>query len=444
MMRNLFSGILLTAAAVSMAAMPVMADEATTEEAETMPDLSGLGDVTLRFSWWGGDERNEATMQVIDQFEKLYPNITIEGEYGSSDGYHDKLATQLASGTAADIVQVDPETFPTFINVNPDYFLNLDDLDIDMSDFSEDYIHKQINGYYDGKQLGLPTGIAGGAILVNQDLADEIGVDLSKDNLTWEDWIEMGKKVHEYDDSMYLLCTNKEMIQQTIVNTYCKQLIGGTIYQDGKLALTQDQLTEVLNYVKELYDSNTVAPASYQASYVGDDIQSDANWIAGKYVAEICWISTVDVVVAANPTPNYTIGNLPVIADAKDGGWASNTPQVLAITSTCKYPEAAAAFLNYFFNNSEAQETLGATRSVPPTESARKIATENGKLTDIVSEAADKALEVNGTSNDGITGSEEFRTIMSDAVEQIGYGQGTPEDVAADTIDQLKDLEQTD
>ena len=62
-------------------------------------------DITLRFAWWGGDERNEATLKVIEQFEATHPNITIEAEYGGSDGYHDKLATQLASGTAADIVQ---------------------------------------------------------------------------------------------------------------------------------------------------------------------------------------------------------------------------------------------------------------------------------------------------------------------------------------------------
>ena len=54
-------------------------------------------------------------LEVIKQFEAANPNIHIEAEYGSSDGYHDKLATQLASGTAADIVQIDPETMPAFV-----------------------------------------------------------------------------------------------------------------------------------------------------------------------------------------------------------------------------------------------------------------------------------------------------------------------------------------
>ena len=125
---------------------------------------SASGDpVTLRFAWWG-DDRTAATMEVIDQFEALYPNVTIEAEYGGSDGYNDKLATQLASGTAADIVQVDPETFPTYVS-GGDYFVNFFDYDFDFSNFDESYISQRVNGRFDDKQLGIPTGIAGACLL---------------------------------------------------------------------------------------------------------------------------------------------------------------------------------------------------------------------------------------------------------------------------------------
>lgn len=64
--------------------------------------------VTLRFSWWGGDERNEATLDVIEAYEKEHPNITIEAEYSGDDGYQEKLSTALAGNTAADIIQMGP------------------------------------------------------------------------------------------------------------------------------------------------------------------------------------------------------------------------------------------------------------------------------------------------------------------------------------------------
>lgn len=398
--------------------------------------------ITLRFAWWGGDERNEATLKVIEQFEAAHLNITIEAEYGGSDGYHDKLATQLASGTAADIVQVDPEVFPTYVSTG-DYFIDYKDYDMDLSNFDENYISLEINGRYDGKQLGLPTGISGSGMLVNKDLADAIGIDFSQP-YTWSDLIDMGKKVREYDDSMYLLCANKEYLVNMVVFNYGKQLLGKTFFDaDTKtLNLTEDDLKTVYEYVKQLYDEEVVAPASYQASYTGDNLQSDTNWIAGKYVAAPTYISTIDVMVAANPEANYMMGQLPVLDGATEKGWASNTPQVIAITKTCEHPEAAVEFMNYFYNDDTALETLGATRSVPPTEKARKICSDKGILSEITMEGADIAAAMGGTPNDKISSSQESKTILFDSVETIGYGASTPEEAAADTLNLLSGLEQ--
>lgn len=397
--------------------------------------------ITLRFAWWGGDERNAATLEVIEQFESLHPNVTIEAEYGGNDGYHDKLATQLASGTAADIVQVDPETFPQYVSTG-DYFVNyMDYSNMDLSTFDENYISLEINGRYDGKQLGLPTGISGAGILVNQDLADEIGIDFTQ-AYTWDDLLEMGRKVREYDDSMYLLCANKEYIVNLIVFNYGKQLCGSTLFdkETGELNITEEQMAELMQYVKKLYDEGVVAPASYQAAYGGDNLQSDANWIAGKYVSALTYISTIDVMVAANDSANYSMSQLPMLSGCTEKGWASNTPQVMAVTKTCEHPEMAVEFMNYFFNNETALATLGATRSVPPTENARKICSENGKLSEVTMEGANIAAAAGGTPNDKISSSEEAKTILFDAVETVGYGATTPEEAASEIIDSLSSL----
>lgn len=397
--------------------------------------------ITLRFAWWGGDERNAATLEVIEQFEALHPNVTIEAEYGGNDGYHDKLATQLASGTAADIVQVDPETFPQYVSTG-DYFVNyMDYSNMDLSTFDENYISLEINGRYDGKQLGLPTGISGAGILVNQDLADEIGIDFTQ-AYTWDDLLEMGRKVREYDDSMYLLCANKEYIVNLIVFNYGKQLCGSTLFdkETGELNITEEQMAELMQYVKKLYDEGVVAQASYQAAYGGDNLQSDANWIAGKYVSALTYISTIDVMVAANDSANYSMSQLPMLSGCTEKGWASNTPQVMAVTKTCEHPEMAVEFMNYFFNNETALATLGATRSVPPTENARKICSENGKLSEVTMEGANIAAAAGGTPNDKISSSEEAKTILFDAVETVGYGATTPEEAASEIIDSLSSL----
>lgn len=398
------------------------------------------GQITLRFAWWGGDERAEATLAVIDQFEKLHPNITIEAEYGGSDGYHDKLATSLASGTAADIVQVDPEVFPTYV-ASGDYFLDYAELGVDMSNFDEAYISLEINGRYDGKQLGLPSGISGAGLLVNKNLADQIGLDFTQ-AYEWSDLLEMGKKVKEYDSDLYLLSMNKEYIANLIVFNYAKQLAGGTLIDvDAKeIRITQDQLEEVYAYVKALFDEGVVPPASYQASYSGDDLQNDTNWIEGKYVATFTYISTMDVMTAANADVEYYAGQIPKLSGAAEAGWASNTPQVFAITKTSEHPEAAAEFMDYFFNNETAMETLGTTRSVPPTEKARKICSDSGILTEWTMEGANIAAAMGGTPNDKISSTNEAKEILFDAVESIGYGAKDPATAAEETLKLLSGL----
>lgn len=402
---------------------------------------TGGEEITLRFSWWGGDERNAATLEVIEQFEQLHPNVKIEAEYGGNDGYHDKLATQLASGTAPDIVQVDPEIFPTYVYTG-DYFIDYKDYEMDLSNFEEAYISLPINGGYDGKQLGLPSGISGAGILVNKDLADAIGLDFTK-KYDWNELIEMGKKVREYDKDLYLLCANKEYIANLVVFNYGKQLIGAPFFDSdtGKMNITEDQLKQVFDYVQLLYDEEVVAPASYQASYSNDNLQSDANWMDGKYVAAFTYVSTIDVMVAANPEPTYYLSQLPLLAGSTESGWASNTPQVFAVTKTSAHQEMAVEFMNYFFNDETAVATLGCTRSVPPTEMARKICTEKGVLSQYTMEGADIAATMGGTPNDKISSSQESKAILFDSVETIGYKASTADKVAADAINLLSGLE---
>ena len=43
--------------------------------------------IPLRFSWWGGDTRHQATIAAIERYMELNPNIVIEYEYMGFDAY---------------------------------------------------------------------------------------------------------------------------------------------------------------------------------------------------------------------------------------------------------------------------------------------------------------------------------------------------------------------
>src|SRR5690625_7184643 len=69
-------------------------------------DNSGGGDVIeLRMAWWGGQERHDRTLEVIELYEEKNPHVKIVPEYSGIDDYFDKLMNQLDGVVVPDIIQ---------------------------------------------------------------------------------------------------------------------------------------------------------------------------------------------------------------------------------------------------------------------------------------------------------------------------------------------------
>lgn len=405
--------------------------EDASAEAETETDHDP---VTLRFMWWGGDERAEATLSVIEEFESLYPWITIEAEYGSDDGYQEKLTTQLVSGTAADIIQMGTGWMPGYVASNPDYFVDFKehtDL-IDLSGFEASFLEN--NGGFDGHQYGLPTGISGHAFLYNSSLAETIGLDFSQ-QYTWDDLLAMGEKVKAYDDSMNLLTMGAAELNTMILRPYLTQLTGNTVLVDETktLGFEDADLAQVLTYIKSLYDNGTIAPISSVISY-GSDLVTDPNWINQKYVSLFCYSSTVGAAEAACPDGTFAVGKLPILNEAKNDGWYGNCPQYMCVYGHSEHIEEAIMFLNYFYNDEKAAELLKTVRSVPPTSTGQKVCEDLGLLQGVAKDSVYVLQTYSGINDLGLTTEEEVTAILEDAAVQVAYGQDTPENVAKSTI----------
>ncbi|MGN0774312.1 MAG: ABC transporter substrate-binding protein [Candidatus Ventricola sp.] len=394
--------------------------------------------ITLRFSWWGGDARHEATMKVIEQYEALHPNVTIEPEYGSSDGYNDKLATQLAGGTAPDIIQIDPAFLPSYALSEAGYLVDLMTAGFDFSLMDPAYYTLRMNGGFDGKQYGVPTGVSGAAILVNNEMAEKFGIDFNT-QYTWDDVFAWAKQVHEADPSVYLFESNKTMLAACGSTVWSKQNFDGKTFFDvdaKAVNYTVEELTEVFAFIKRLFDEGVVAPVSYMAAYEGDNMQNDPNWIAGdKYVACLAYTSTCETLAAAAPNNTFSAGKFPLSAGSDIAAWNSNCPQVMAVNAKSQHVEAAVDFLNYFFNDETAMVTLGSVRSVPPTSRARELCAEQGLISPLLAQACDVCTSYSGIPDDSLYNGSEAKQIMWDAIEEIGYGAATPEQVAQNVYD---------
>ena len=124
-----------------------------------------------------------------------------------------------------------------------DFFVNFDEYrdKIDLTNFDEGYL--QNTGVFEGKLVGLPTGVASNTILVNTKLADELGLDYQT-QLTWDRMLELGRQVQEKDADKYLFNTDAKQIAYQIVRPYIMQLTGRPFIDNetGARSFDKDQL----------------------------------------------------------------------------------------------------------------------------------------------------------------------------------------------------------
>ena len=92
---------------------------------------------------------------------------------------------------------------------------------IDLSGFDPEYLENVAT--YDGKLVGLPSGIGVQALLIDKSLADEIGLEIPE-TLTWDDFITLGRQVQEYDSNLYFLNMDTEIMNTHVFRPYYMQL----------------------------------------------------------------------------------------------------------------------------------------------------------------------------------------------------------------------------
>ncbi|WP_148409534.1 ABC transporter substrate-binding protein [Murimonas intestini] len=394
-------------------------------------DAEGQDDITLRFMWWGSDARHEATLAVIEQYEQLHPNVKIEAEYGGYDGYFEKLTTQVSGGTAADIVQFDASMTRDLMAMG-EVFADLNDYSaqLDTSDFDQNFLKSF--SYYDGRMVGLPTGVNAGIWLTDTSVLEAAGIKL-EDIRTWDDFISAGETIHSKNEEQYLFNIDITTLGKEGVYALMAQITGKELIdQDtNKLNFAEEDLKKVFTVINDFYDKNVAEPAADSAPY-DTQVNTNPKWISHDLGCTYT--------ATSNVTGNYydfqdsaAAMDIPQFADAKESGILFRPAQLIGVAANCRYPEEAARFLDYFFNSDEAAAVLKDCRSIPATANGRKICEDNGYLDPVLAEAVEKAQE-SATANQNLSVPAEIIEILQDATEKIAYKQGSIDDITEEAM----------
>ena len=156
------------------------------------------GVITLR---WVTDT-NPARKEQIAAFEKLNPGIKANWDWSTSQGGYQKVLAQIVGRTPPDLIDVgSPEILKIYAQKG--ILLELTPYckkyNIDLSVFWQQCGTTEFGYgnrmYYDGKPYAFPTNAGPIVMFYNKKLFDEAEVPYPKEDWTWDDALEIAKKL---------------------------------------------------------------------------------------------------------------------------------------------------------------------------------------------------------------------------------------------------------
>lgn len=392
--------------------------------ASTAPAPTPGGKATIRFSWWGNASRHEATQKIIEAFETANPDIDVVGEPGDFAAYFDKLATQVASGDAPDVITLGGAYLPEYAKRGA-----LLDLGRVQGALNLDSIDKGAvtNGQVDGKQFGVTTGVNALAVIVNPAVFEAAGVPLPDDKTwTWEDYARIAREISAGTPADVHGASGG--LTHDSLDAFARQR-GEILYtQDGKLGLTPQTVTDFLAYSLRM-TKDKGAPAATVITEQVNIAHEQSLMGMGKSGMVLTWSNYLTPLMKASGAP-LKLMQLPG-ETPRPGIWLQSS-QFFTVNSKSRAPEAAAKLVSYLVTSPDAGQIVLNDRGVPTNAEVRdaiasKLPAAGQEETKYIGSLSDLALQ---PTYIGPTGSTQVSDITQRALSDVLFERMTPAQAA--------------
>lgn len=359
---------------------------------------------------------------VIDRF-----NADYEGQYHVTaittnlEEYYPKLNALVASNETPDVFIVSPGPNLTTY-VDPGVAAPLDDYlaaDGWKDSFTSDAVFSQMT--YDGKIYAVPLNIAAACAFYNTEMFEKAGVEVPK---TWDEMLDACEKLEAAGYTPITISAGTAWCLSMVAGYLCEMegvdlaalADGSASWEDGKLESAAGKLVKLSQYFQKTAagDTNDVATANFYNEEAAILIQG--SWAIAQ-------------INGSNPDFESKCGvfQFPgverVIAKSDS----------LAMSSSTKYPEACAALMKYFTDDTAQKYTAEIGGKIPVTSVEYDASVAPAQLS-YVMDVFSGAKGTFGFYNESMP-STEAGAFFDDEMVSVFLGDTTPEEAATNMED---------
>ena len=161
--------------------------------------------VTLSFAHYWPEPLEVGLRAVTDDYISKHPNVSVEYKLVEFGEFVTKFLVDAAAGTANDIYLVEQGWCGTIFDsgmVEPlEQHINASPEEWDLDRFFPGMLDSTCK--YNGVLLAIPHIVERDCVAINMDILDAAGVDAPDYTWTWDDLIDIARRIHDPDNGIY-------------------------------------------------------------------------------------------------------------------------------------------------------------------------------------------------------------------------------------------------
>lgn len=343
------------------------------------PFVHAQGQPVLRFAWWGGASRHQATLAALKVFEQRH-GVKVKAEYMGFAGYLERLTTQIAGRSEPDVMQINWAWLAMF-SKRGNGFVDLGGQarELALEQFSEDDL---AYGRVAGKLNALPSSFTARILLWNQTAFQRAGLALPQ---TWDELFASGASFRSrLGDSAYPL--DGELYDMILLSQSLMQQRHGAPFvaaDKPRIAMSVSAAHDWVRTYRRLVDTHVATPLPLRAALGGAEkpTEQQPDWVAGRWAGNYTWDSVIALRASTlAPGEKLALGAFPTLPDASDSGLFGRPTVMYAMGRNTRQPALAARLMNFLLTDPEAARLLGRTRGLPSARSALTVLQQAGGL----------------------------------------------------------------